>query len=913
MKKLSIAVLSAIMAMLMLVLTPTQIIAKAEAKVYVEDIIVVAAKDKDEAQKLAGTDYIVLDEPIYDGSADTGNNPRTKKSFLCYKTTSDPTNAITEIKALNMNAPWDYDTYNKYISDYKEQIKKDVKSLRKSIEEFQSNCGANTEDEILYPKSYYVYNVLQYLYDEDILTHENEDLRECARLGDLFLAFDFEDEDSAAEAETILVDILMEANAQCVNLIYNALTLACSETEDKNFLDIISGTNFKANNYIDANEYNDFAEDILCTISEAQREVKKYLESQVLLDESIFTVPAELADANAKLNEIIEFDNAESLKYFDQYIQTIKQMDPASVSPAERHLLIEAALCELTWYTLDDETHMGYLMEDSFKDIYWSFEKIFDSINQGKLTVDDYYAKIKENRLGYDNRTLTISEGFKDLLKLYTNDTACFSEHTYEFTELKTGKNLYNIFKSCAYRGYENNGTYEYETLYDLVMKYDMTGEKKPEGTYNPSDFYPIIAQLTDGQRGMLKTGIVNLVLSVEVTEEQYKKSFETLQTRIKDLAKGECKIDGVNPEDPCYSIFAGIDRDLYKEDSGVAMMKSAVDKSAQEKDYTFDVEKAKLNDVFTMTLCTIGIVGATALAGTLTSILVEGYAYAAIDDAFVAVDQVFEDFMAGATAQSEYVAAQSTAFTTSMNMSRVANIANIVGKVFGVVFAVAMIALSVVLLVNQLTSIWKKPENADYLGIPKIICNAQPITTYYMNLDGNWTTNEDVGYVYYYGVKNPTLKDDEQDDSKNVIGESKIADVANWSQSGLRQWIALFTTKSNTAGQPILASSLEITGQDFIFGKRTVSMFSDGTSCDMQKYFKGTPIHKYLHYVMDKDYKPFTNDANDNGNETGSVFAESTTYAVGGLGLLLGVAGGCGITAAANKSKKKKMEGENV
>ena len=910
MKKIFIAVLSMIMAMLMLVLTPTQIIAKAEAKLYVEDIIVVAAKDKDEAQKLAGKDYVVLREPIYDGSADTGENERTKKSFLCYKTTNDPTNAITEIKALNMNAPWDYDTYNKYISDYKEQIKKDVKSLSKSIEEFQGNYGANTEDEILYPKSLYAYNVLQFLYDDDILTHENEDLRECARLGDLFLAFDFEDKDSAAEAEAILVDILMESNAQCVNIIYNALTLACSETEETSFLDIISGTNFKANNYIDANEYNDYAEDILCTISEAQREVKKYESGKKVFDESIFTVPSELADVNAKLNSIIEFDKAESLKYFDQYIQTIKQTDPASVSPAERRVLIEAALCELTWYKLNDKAHMEYLKAETFNNIYWSLEKVIDSIRQGKMTVDDYYKQILENKKGYDNQTITVPKEFEDLLKLYSADLDCFSDHSYDLAELKTGENLYNIFKSCAYHGYETNGENEYVTLYDLVMKYDMTGEEEPKETYKPSDFYPIIAQLTDGQRGMLKTGIVNLVLSVKVTEEQYKKSFETLQAAIKNAAKGECKIDGVDPDDPCYSIFGGIDRDLFKENSGVAMMKSAVDKATQEKDYTFNVvqsEKEKLDSMILLTLYTAGSVGVLSFTGGTAAILLNDYALGAANAAYQKAMSFSTSFEEGAFEAAE------EAMTASLNWQRVANIANIVGRVLNVVLAVAMIVLSIVLLVDMLSSIWGRLDNSDYLAIPKIICNAQPVTTYYMNLDGNWTKNEEIGYVYYYGVKNPALKDDEQDDCKNAIGESKIADVANWSQSGHRQWIALFTTKSNTAGQPILASSLDISGNDFVFGKRTVSMLSDGTSCDMQKYFAGTPIHKYLHYVMDTDYNPFTNETTGNANETGSVFAESTTYAVGGLGLLLGVAGSCGVAAVANKNKKKKSEGETA
>ena len=882
MKKFSIAVLSAIMAVLMLVLTPTQIIAKAEAKLYVEDIIVVAAKDKDEAQKLAGTDYVVLEEPIYDGSDDSGSNARAKKSFLCYKTTSDPKNAITEIKALNMNAPWDYDTYNNYIKEFKANVTKDVESLCKSIEEFQSNYGANTEDETPYPKSLYAYNVLQYLYDDDILTHENEELRKYPRLGDLFLAFDFEDKDSAAEAKAILIDILMESNAQCVNIIYNALTLACSETEEQSFLDIISGTNFKANNYIDANELNDYSNDIICTISEAQREIKKYEASQEPLDEIIFTVPAELTDMEAKLKEAIEFEKSTSKTYYDQYIQTVLQTDPASLYPSERRVLIEKAYCELTWYKLDHSGFMQNWEKLSFEELYYFFNEILHSFSTGALTKEAYDAKIQENKASYENGTITVPEAFKKMLALYENDQDCYSDHSIALAEIRTGENLCNILKSCAYRGYENNGTYEYETLYELVMKYDMTGEEEPKETYKPSDFYPIIAQLTDGQRGMLKTGIVNLVLSVVVSAEQYEKSFETLKEYVKDLAKGECKIDGVNPEDPCYSIFGGIDRDLFKEDSGVAMMKSAIDLSTQERDNAFTLQsnKDKQKAIFTYMMIGVSAVGVSAAIGSFIALKINQWAY---------------NLWKTGTANSMYSA------VTIMNVSRV------VGMVFNVVFAVAMIVLAVIALVSALKGIWKKPENADYLGIPKVICNAQPVTTYYMNLDGNWTKNEDVGYVYYYGVKNPTLKDDEQDDSKNAIGESKIADVANWSQSGYRQWIALYTTKSNTAGQPILASSLEITDKDFVFGKRTVSMFTDGTSCDMQAYLYKTTIHKYLHYETDTHYDPYI--VPEKANEAGSVFAEPSTYAVGGLGLLLGVAGGCGITAVAKKKKKSEDE----
>ena len=910
MKKLSIAVLSAIMAMLMLVLTPTQIIAKAEAKVYVEDIIIVAAKDEDEAQSLAGEDYLVLREPIYDGSADTGENTRTKKSFLCYKTTNDPTNAITEIKALNMNAPWDYDTYNNYIKQIKKDIKVEVKALCKSIEEFQSNYGANTEDETPYPKSLYAYNVLQYLYDDDILTHENEDLRKCARLGDLFLAFDFEDEDSAAEAEAILVDILLESNAQCVNIIYNALTLACSETEETSFLDIISAPNFNANIYLDSDELNSEAADIINTISETQKEIKKYLESQEPLDESIYETPDGLDAVDAAMDRMIEFYETDSLDYFDQYVKIVLQKDSASVSDAEKRILFETMLCELIWYQLDNEDCQQNLKSYSFINIYLLFGSLVYSLQRGELSVEDYNAKIQERIALFDEGKLSISKEFSDLLKLYESDLACYNDHSIDLAEVKTGENLYNILKACAYHGYENNGTYEYDTLYELVMKYDMTGEEEPKETYRPSDFYPIIAQLSDGHRGMLKTGIVNLVLSVVVDAEQYQKSFEILKETIREQAKGECALESVNPEDPSYSIFGGIDRGLFEEDSGIAMMESAAKRTIQEKDFTFTgelTEKEKQKQIFTCLMIGSGATGAFALVMVAIGSLVVRKTQAVL----IAGAQKF--FGSGSQAAVAKLI-QTYGKGTYAGVVQAQTIGRVVAQVFGVVLTVAIITLIVVALVFELKEIWKAPETADYIGIPRVVCNAQKITTYYMNLDGNYTVNHDAdGYIYYYGVKNPTLKDDEQDDSKNAIGKDKIADVANWSQSGLRQWIALYTTKDLRAGQPILASSLEINANGFQFESRAVSMFDNGTSCDMQQYFKGTPIHKYLHYVMDTDYKPYTASA-EKANEAGSVFTEPTTYAIGGLGLLLGVAGGCGITAVANKNKnKKKDRGETV
>ena len=61
------------------------------------------------------------------------------------------------------------------------------------------------------------------------------------------------------------MSIFLESNAQCINIIYNALTLACSETEETSFLDIISGENFNANIYLNSDELNSEAADIINT------------------------------------------------------------------------------------------------------------------------------------------------------------------------------------------------------------------------------------------------------------------------------------------------------------------------------------------------------------------------------------------------------------------------------------------------------------------------------------------------------------------------------------------------------------------------------------------------------------------------------------------------------------------------
>ena len=133
-KKL-LSLIALMLAIVSFLLTPLQVFADATPK-YIEDMIIVAATNEADAQKLAGSDYTVMKTPIYDGSSgETGVNKRVKKSYLCYKVTTNPRNAITEIKALNMNAPWDYKTYNSYLETLKSDIAEEVDAMAAAVDE----------------------------------------------------------------------------------------------------------------------------------------------------------------------------------------------------------------------------------------------------------------------------------------------------------------------------------------------------------------------------------------------------------------------------------------------------------------------------------------------------------------------------------------------------------------------------------------------------------------------------------------------------------------------------------------------------------------------------------------------------------------------------------------------------------
>ena len=96
-------VLALVLILAMAIVTPAQ--AFAASNNYIKDVKMVYAVNASEAGKLAGKDYTVLSTPIYKGENNT---------YIAYQTTNNPEEAITDIRAMNMNGGWSYEKYAEF-------------------------------------------------------------------------------------------------------------------------------------------------------------------------------------------------------------------------------------------------------------------------------------------------------------------------------------------------------------------------------------------------------------------------------------------------------------------------------------------------------------------------------------------------------------------------------------------------------------------------------------------------------------------------------------------------------------------------------------------------------------------------------------------------------------------------------
>ena len=249
MKKLLTVITSALLCMTMLVLAPTQVIASAadkNEKKYLSEVKVGMGEDSDTAAKsLLDEGYTILkdDNGNYaDLNKDAGTDSVAKKGpnqkivYLGYKTTSDASDAITDLAVMNMEGGFKFEEYEKLMENHMNtQIKPFTDRFIATLREYRENLK-KPQDSVNFKRANYYKSLLNKLTDDD--TGDKP-------LGDLLVnqtKYEMGDEaynklsDAEKKNHCDILTLLMQGNGQAVQLMETELTKS-SDSSGSTWLD----------------------------------------------------------------------------------------------------------------------------------------------------------------------------------------------------------------------------------------------------------------------------------------------------------------------------------------------------------------------------------------------------------------------------------------------------------------------------------------------------------------------------------------------------------------------------------------------------------------------------------------------------------------------------------------------------
>ena len=137
------------------------------------------------------------------GNLDEGANGSFKDSkgvFLCYKTTTEPSEAVTDIAVMNERGNYSEGAYEDFVEQQKDMYTDMVSGLKEMIESYRNNYKNKIKTSIQ------AHDMLNGYIDDD----------SGKKIGDLLLTI----------SDTDLRDLLLQANGEAVTMIQNQLALA---------------------------------------------------------------------------------------------------------------------------------------------------------------------------------------------------------------------------------------------------------------------------------------------------------------------------------------------------------------------------------------------------------------------------------------------------------------------------------------------------------------------------------------------------------------------------------------------------------------------------------------------------------------------------------------------------------------
>ncbi len=258
MKRLISAVISFVLAFTFLAQPHVAYSSTITGKTYVKDVILSYGETDDEAKQwLKNKGYKVLDNNLNEGADATLSTKRAV--YLGYKTTSDASEAITDMKVMNMQGGYSIEDYNVILEEQKTKITAFIDNFLVAIKEYRENYKKGQQRAIT------ANELLNLLYDDDTEGY----------MGDLLLnkvkeEYSQEEFDALSKKEqnkiADLTTILMQCNGTAMVAMEQIIAMA---TDDQDSL--------WTERYQEAKTYDEMVEELMdeedLTMSQAVKQL----------------------------------------------------------------------------------------------------------------------------------------------------------------------------------------------------------------------------------------------------------------------------------------------------------------------------------------------------------------------------------------------------------------------------------------------------------------------------------------------------------------------------------------------------------------------------------------------------------------------------------------------------------------
>lgn len=802
--------------------------AKAEEK-YVSEIRVAYGETVDEAKQfLRDKGYTPIDGDLNAGSADLFSTERAVAAG--YKTTSDPDEAITDIRVMNMNSDSVIEKdVREILKEYRNEVQDAVNSMQTSVYAYREaygyakSEGKGTWVKVSEPtyKGRYIHDILNYYYEEDTMSLMGDFLLTCE-----LTEFDDEGENLVDGFDNdSLTKIFLQGNGSIVSSIRNTIMQCDDDTGD-------------GSTWI------------------------------------------------SRLDEIGSFANL-----YDEF------------SSGNRRLRSDEIL-----ESMDERYYAGAM-------------KI-------AVLLDDFARKVEDIYLSSGVRITDDAEKIEEVFP-----DSEMEEYTVWSSIGSAYEALKNVEYNVEYIDTDSSGN-ETMMLSDFLLDVKGDGEDKAEFNFLDDEddlrlLYPIVASLTETQLATLDYKSLFALIQEGVSDETiWEECYNQFQTKTEE-PNGKDKSAGA------ISVYTGVDRSMFSGTMAVTVDAESLSATKNESyltgwtregsalDYLFD------NVVYKVCIIALGASCIPGMIGVLKGIekVRQGITFieskipilytsrkAAFNNAVKSGLLMYEDMavaeevLDASVIEGEAAAnAGNKAAQNSLNklyQFRTWGKSPIFGSGFKFAFRVVMVAALIAMTVMTIIGLKKYYNQEVTREIPKYV------------IDSNRKRETGQMFTYYTAVE--CFSGEKGQESYVSKYKDMVKNFADLNGYVGKQWLAMYTTKSKEAGDPILASSLRIAhgknGYYSVDGDTPVCMFCLDTAQNLtSQNFCYNDSTGFKLFFIEINYTQgtfmFFKGDSDAYTLTGSVFSNGTLAIFIGFALV-SLAGGF---FAGRAVKRKKTPAEAV